>query len=480
MQRKKLYENLKLLNPKNLAKEVDVYGYHFSWRSHILLILGTIAGISTVGMVFQLKPLYFTIVAGALVCVLPILVLDMYRKMYEQKRFADVVTYMEQMLYSFQKTGKVISALKESRELFTEGQMYQAIGQAISYMEAGNAKTEQGIIRESLQQIEQKYGCTKLHMVHELLAGTEEYGGETENAIFILLEDIENWKKRVYRLQAEKKKSHTDNIISITVAAILCVAALYVLDEMKLMLAAENPTVIFQIPIIQISSTLFILFLLHVFVKSARNLTNDWIGEEWVQDSAYIENSYNMVMKYEKKKKKEKGKIFFGALPALSIAKRDVTDALYQVLPQWLMEMTLLLQNNNVQVSLIKSTKSASGVLKKELVLLQKRLRKEPDRLSAYMSFCENFDLPELSSCMKMLHAFSENGTGNMNVQMSHLLERVHQMQNQADDIQNDRIAFRMKMMFSYPVVAATVKLLLDLTMGMFVMFQMLVSMGGG
>lgn len=161
------------------------------------------------------------------------------------------------------------------------------------------------------------------------------------------------------------------------------------------------------------------------------------------------------------------------------IAKKDVTASLYRVLPQWLMEMTLLLQNNNVQVSLMKSTKAASGVLKKELTMLMERLHETPDRLCVYTSFCENFDIPEVSNCMKMLYAVAENGTGNMNAQMSHLLERVHEMQNQADDIWNERIAFRMKMIFSYPVVAATMKLLLDLTVGMLVMFKLLAGMGG-
>jgi hypothetical protein len=75
---------------------------------------------------------------------------------------------------------------------------------------------------------------------------------------------------------------------------------------------------------------------------------------------------------------------------------------------------------------------------------------------------------------MKMLHAVSESGTGNTTVQMTHLLARVHQMQDQADDISNENVAFRMKMIFSYPVIAATVKLLADLTVGMGVMIQMM------
>lgn len=80
---------------------------------------------------------------------------------------------------------------------------------------------------------------------------------------------------------------------------------------------------------------------------------------------------------------------------------------------------------------------------------------------------------------MKMLHAFSESGTGNIRVQMNHLLERVVEMQESADEMQNDSIAFRMKLIFSYPVAAATVKLLIDLSVGMIVMMQILGNMGG-
>lgn len=473
--KRKLWGNLKLLNPKNLAKKVDEYGYHFSWRTHVLLIVGTLFGIGVVGIVFKLQPLYFSIVVGAVLCALPVLVLDMYRKMYEQKRFADVAVYMEQMLYSFQKTGKVISSLKESRELFTDGQMRRAIDGAVARMETGNVETADGIIRESLRGIEEQYGCMKLHIVHELLASTEEYGGETDGSILILLEDMENWKKRGYQLQAEKKKSHTDNVISIVVATILCAAALYILDKMKLMLASENPIEIFQIPLVQVSSVLFLLFQLHVFVKSARELTNDWLTDEQEYATDYIEKSYAKVMQCDSGAKKMFAKERMG----YRIAKKDVTNALYQVIPQWLTEMTLLLQNNNVQVSLVKSAETSKGILKEELNRLLEKIREAPESLCSYTSFCENFDLPEVASCMKMLHAVSENGTGNVSVQMNHLLERVHQMQNQADDIRNEATAFRMKLIFAYPVIAATAKLLLDMTIGMFVMFQLLVGIGG-
>ena len=162
-----------------------------------------------------------------------------------------------------------------------------------------------------------------------------------------------------------------------------------------------------------------------------------------------------------------------------NMAKKDVNRELYLALPQWLMEIALLLQGNNVQVSIAKSRMEAPAVLQKELTLLTERLQREPDRLSSYTDFCKDFDVPEVQSCMKMLHAISESGTGNAAVQINNLIQRVNEMQDMADNIRNESIAFRMKMLFSYPVLAATVKLLIDLTLGMFYMLQLLGSMGG-
>lgn len=59
-----------------------------------------------IGLLFQLKWKLLVIVLIAMFLALPAFILDTYKKMYEQKRFADAATYMEQMLYAFQKQEK--------------------------------------------------------------------------------------------------------------------------------------------------------------------------------------------------------------------------------------------------------------------------------------------------------------------------------------------------------------------------------------
>lgn len=508
---KRLFRGLALLNPKNLEKEVHVYGYNFSWKANILVMIGSLLGISAIGMLFQLKPVYFTAIIVAVIVVLPILIRDAYRRMYQQKRFADVVTYMEQILYSFQKSGKVVSALVETREIFDEGQMRETIDEAISYLNEGRPATEKGVLREALEIIEKPYECVKLHTVHELLISGEEYGGETENSILLVLSDLELYKRRGYKLQADKKASHTDNIISIIVATILCAVGLYVLDAMQDMFpAVAVDASIFQVVIIQITSLLFILFMLFVLVKSQRSLTTNWLQDEKMHEKDYLLGSYDTVMNYDESKEKKKSIIFaapflVGAIPVFifykawlgivllligafmlvqhrvgyNLAKKDINQELYIALPQWLMEIALLLQTNNVQVSIAKSIEGAPIVLQQELELLMERLQEAPDSLRSYTDFCRKFDIPEAQSCMKMLHAISESGTGNAKVQINNLIMRVNEMQDMADNIRNESLAFKAKMIFAYPVGGATVKLLVDLTIGMVFMMSMLGNMGG-
>ncbi len=501
---------LKLLNPRNLEKEVDVYGYHFSWKAHAMLLIGALFGISGIAVLFKLELRYFLVILAAVLLVLPVLVVDMYRRMYEQKRFADAASYMEQMLYSFQKTGKALSALKETRETFSEGEMQGCIDKAIMHMELGQSSGGGGVLEESLSIIGERYRCSKMETVHRLLVQAESFGGDVEDSIALLLEDVENWKKRGYRLQAEKKKSHTDHIISIVVATLLCASALYVLDAMKGLFAAASAIDIFGMPVIQVSSTAFILALLCIYVKSARSMTDDWLGEGMMHEESYIERSYEKVANYDEARERKKsfllallpmaaaiaffalGKGAFGIAGLIvaaiclvqhkigyHLARKDVTDELYLALPQWLTGMALLLQSNNVQVAIAKSEPDAPVVLRGELRLLLDRLAERPGALSSYTDFCKGFDVPELGSCMKMLHAFSENGTGNVRVQMNHLLSRVGQMQDMADGIRNEQVAYKMKTIFSYPVAAATAKLLVDFSVGMVVMMQMIGNIGG-
>lgn len=496
-----------LLNPNNLAKEIHVYGYDFSWLTHALFVIGSVIGISAIGLLYKLKPEYLIIAIIVAIVLIPACVEQIYKQMFEQKRFADALEYMEQMLYSFQKTGKILSSLQETQRAFKDGNMKDCIDKAIEHITNGKTFNENGVLeKEALEMIEEKYMCDKIVTMHDLLYNSENTGGDNNNSILLMLEDIENWKKRGYTLLAAKKSAHNDNIISIGFASIITLMVLYLLDYTNSLYGEmASSTSIFDITITQVSSLAFILCMYFVLVKSFKMQTDSPLNGINSMTEKEMLRDYEFVVNYDESKQKKKSLFYAapfaaGTVVALcyqkntiailllvlaafllrqhkvgyNIAKKSVEKGLYASISQWFMQMSLLLQHNNVQVSLAKSMQNAPAIIQKELEKLMERLEKDPNSIDSYVSFFKEFDAPEIQSCMKMLYSISENGVGNSDQQIKNLIDSVNKLQSKADELNNESIAFKMKMIFSYPVAFASLKLMLDMTVGLFFILQVL------
>ena len=160
-----------------------------------------------------------------------------------------------------------------------------------------------------------------------------------------------------------------------------------------------------------------------------------------------------------------------------SVYRSDGKNALYEALPEWMFDMALLLQYNNVQVSLAESISHAEPILQAELMALVERIRKDPDEIQSYLLFFANVDIPEIATCMKMLYSMSNDGTGNMQVQISNLVAHVNKLREKELELKNEKIVFQARMMVMYPVAATTVKLLVDMASGTMLLFQLFGTM---
>ena len=113
---------------------------------------------------------------------------------------------MEQMLYAFQKTGKILSALKETREIFEEGKMRSCIEQVILKLEFGDFSAGENVFESALEPIESQYQCPKIKMLHELLINAEEHGGEMSESALLLLEDMNCGSAEAISFRQRRKK----------------------------------------------------------------------------------------------------------------------------------------------------------------------------------------------------------------------------------------------------------------------------------
>ena len=492
-------------NPMNLQKEVHRYGYNFEWKAYLLTIFFVFLLIGVVGMFFKLRISYIVAVGVVALSMLPVLIIDMYRRMFEQKRFADATDYMEQILFSFRKERKILPALRECETALPDGQMRAVIREAAAYIEAGNARTEEGVYPEALALIEKKYACKKIHTVHELLISAEERGGDVSTSIDLMVEDIEVWKRQVYELQKDKKVGHTDCIFSIVGATLTSGLAVYLMDQVKSTMGSDAVASIFTLLPVQLTSFVLILICLFTFAGSNRKLVQDWMDGKKKKD---VLHAYEYLTNYDAGKEGRRSillslpfliiaiicvvldliavAIIFAVLAVFmlfqhkvncSVYRSDVKNALYEALPEWMFDMALLLQYNNVQVSLAESVSHAEPILQAELTALVERIRKDPDEIQSYLLFFANVDIPEIATCMKMLYSMSNDGTGNMQVQISNLVAHVNKLREKELELKNEKIVFQERMMVMYPVAATTVKLLVDMASGTVLLFQLFGTM---
>ena len=479
-----------LFHPGDLQKQIDSFGYSFSMGKYILFILSAIAGAAGCGTLFSLRWYYVVLLAAACVWSLPFLILDGYKQMYEHKRFLDVSDYLEQMLYSFRMSQKILSALKDTQSLFTEGRMRQVLLQAISYIEKG--KYEKDLYGEALGMIEEEYQSSRLPAVHEYLRTVEDNGGACGDAIDLLLQDKAIWTDNVMLLQEDKKSARIRVVFSLAVTMVMALVFHSVYRSMP-----ERYSII-ENPATQMSTFIYLLLNVLIFCRANKELAKSWLIREEKGEERKLAGYYRLVASYNEKAERKKswcmgGCFFLGAALLGGMGRRygmvisagigvlllnqhkmgyrvafdRVVREVNRVFPMWLMEMALLLQGNNVQVSIEKTIEHAPVVLKDELQKMSDSLKRKPDAIEPYLSFLGRFRLSSVLSSMKMLYAISESGSGDTQYQIQVLVERNSKLMDKSEKLSNEKSLAGINGIFYLPQITVSLQTMVHMVVFM-------------
>lgn len=469
-----------LLHPGNLQRRIDSYGYSFSMGKYSAFLLVSVMFAIGCGMLFSLH--WYLILPIVLACAmaLPFLILDGYKQMYEHKQFLDVSDYMEQILYSFRLNQKILLSLKDTRTLFHEGRMYEVLGEAISYIETG--RYQQELYKEALEIIERAYPAKRLRAIHEYLRTVEGNGGACEEGVDLLIQDKALWADNVMLLQEDKKAARMRAIFSIVITMMLAAVFHMVYRSMP-----EQYTIIYH-PVTQIVTMLYLILNIVIFCKANRQIAKSWIVPE-EEDEEKISGYYRMLCDYNGKKEAKKSFVFASVAFAMAglaclvrfpvgaasavvvgilllnqhkigyrIAYDKVVREINRVFPGWLMEMALLLQGNNVQVSIEKTISHAPMILREDLQRLSDRLKQTPDAIEPYLEFLGMFELSAVLSSMKMLYAISESGNGDAQSQIRILVQRNSKMMDKAEKLSNEKSLAGINGIFYLPQVSVSLQ----------------------
>ncbi|WP_031420555.1 hypothetical protein [Lachnoclostridium phytofermentans] len=482
---------IKYLRYRNLTQELAKYGYEYTPKK-ALFAYGMIVLVAAIfGLLYKLELPYIAAIGIIGLVFSPMVILQTMKGRYHTTMFSLANNYMEQFLYSFKRNGTVLNALLETATIFDEGIFHEALERAIEHIQYTTDSEDPE--REALDIVGEFFHCERIDAIHSFVIGAQRRGGDAGGSILLLAKNRAMWAERVMNLQKEFQIVKRNIMIALVATMLICILPLYLLG---------GNLDISSIPLCQISAVVLIGICMLIYVKADKKLCRSWIEKE--VDSTGMGKKYLQVRDYDEAKEAKSSQrmaiipviLFIGAFIYFknsailvvgvvvvlfflnqhkighNLAMKKVAREIEKQFPNWLMEVALLLQTDNVQMAIRKSMDSAPEVLVYALEDLIDQLEEDPNAIEPYHRFLKEYRNPDVQSAMKMLYALSSGNAGDVTKQVEELIDRNNAMMDKAEKLeQEDKIA-GMKVYILLPSLLASFKLMVDMALLLVVFLQ--------
>lgn len=482
---------IKYLRYRNLTQELAKYGYEYTPKK-ALFAYGMIVLVAAIfGLLYKLELPYIAAIGIIGLIFSPMVILQTMKGRYHTTMFSLANNYMEQFLYSFKRNGTVLNALLETATIFDEGIFHEVLERAIEHIQYTTDSEDPE--REALDIVGDFFHCERIDAIHSFVIGAQRRGGDAGGSILLLAKNRAMWAERVMNLQKEFQIVKRNITIALVATLLICILPLYLLG---------GDLDISSIPLCQISAVILIGICMLIYVKADKKLCRSWIEKE--VDSTGMGKKYLQVRDYDEAKEAKSSQrmsiipvilfigafIYFKNIAILvvgvvvvlfflnqhkighNLAMKKVAREIEKQFPNWLMEVALLLQTDNVQMAIRKSMDSAPEVLVYALEDLIYQLEEDPNAIEPYHRFLKEYRNPDVQSAMKMLYALSSGNAGDVTKQVEELIDRNNAMMDKAEKLeQEDKIA-GMKVYILLPSLLASFKLMVDMALLLVVFLQ--------
>lgn len=356
-------------------------------------------------------------------------------------QFQEAITYMEQLLYTFQQKKKILGSLLDMEPLFRNsrmGTLIQEVCESISKNEAGNSG-----FRKGNERIEKEYPSQRIRRIHRFLEHVEEYGGDYEIGLRALQDDLGMYISRTELLMQEKNQIRHRIAFAILISLFICGIGVHFLPRE------------FQIGsslVSQVASLVLVAINLVMYIVAQEKLLSNWLTENDTKVSAYDLGDYKKVTGEGKRK---------GI--GYEIAFRRSRKVIVREFPVWVLEVVLFLDRGNVQMALANSRPYAHPVLGAEVDVLLRKLAFEPNSIAPYFGFMHQYEISFVQTVMKTLYGISEIGGVEGGTQIGALLSRNQLLTNQSETERNKTSLAGMGLFTLFPMLTGSIKLMLDM-----------------
>ena len=484
--KKKLKRFFGFFKFSNLKAEVKALGYDISFKNLMVLIIALLLSIFIAGFLLKLDYAYCAVLAFIFFLCMPSMVITRFKIDFERRRFNETVEYMEQLIYSFHKSGKIRTALLDVFDT-SNGNVKAAVKKMILLIDA---KHVGNIYEDGFKYMQSEYNCSRLKMLHDYLIEVENNGGDSARSLNMLLDDIRSWSSRTLVYQQERKNVRNKITLSIFLAMASC-------GFMVHLIPTEYSDQIIANPMYQIGTLLVLVACILLYVVASNKIGISYLDLELdgeitaraLADVKYI-SDYNkknrlkpmiiktcMLMPFIVVCMWQKqwvlvlvlfvmtlALVFQDMLKKASAVKR-VTKEISKMFPAWVRNLVLYLQTENVHVSIKKSYDSCPEILKFDVKDLLLNLEKDPVSMRPYKEFLKDYSVPQLKMSVHYLYSIAQFGTEDILAQLDYLIAQNNQLAITEEKIRNEDSLAGFGILVLAPMFFAVIKLVLDLVL---------------
>ncbi|MDE7434371.1 MAG: hypothetical protein K2N01_00925 [Lachnospiraceae bacterium] len=352
-------------------------------------------------------------------------------------RLQEVQLYLEQLLYSFLQHQKILSALEDVCPLFPEGNMRRCLDRAIAHIRQDYDSNAQ----EQLALLAEEYDNERLKNIHAYLLQVEQHGGAYESTVDFLLEDLRRWSERIRVYQEDCKRYMRNVLVAVCLSVLVCAITNSLLP---------GDLSIGRTVACQASGTVVLCLDMLLLLRTSKRTCRNWLKEK-----EYGSGDSRKQYVYCREHRNLKSMLY----------RRSLRKKMMRAFPQWLMDISLLLQTENVQVALYRTRTNAPEILRPAIEEMIEELQQNPESLEPYLNFLKGYDLPDVTAAMRMLYALSDGGYGSGEKQLAQILARNQELLDKAERARNEDALAGLYGLFLAPALTGAGKMMVDMTM---------------
>ncbi len=491
---------------KKLDKEIRGWGYEYNAKKYLATMFLVLVGMVTVGYFFLLKIWFVAILALCAVLAMPFIVLAQFAYIGNNDKFEDIVNYLEQMILSFKRSPKILSAMKDSRDLAT-GKMRKCLNEAIEIIETDTES--QDVYEKAFSIIEKEYRCSRIKTLHRFMLNVEmESSTNYQNSIDNLYSDIRSWVTRTYKYQAELSATKSKIMIIMGLSLGISLFFTYMLKRAEEATASSgNDYALHMIDsgTYQVATTIFIITFILIFTFLNTKVNGFWLVNDIAEgDGSEIYKNISAVENYDTKGSRKRSIIAasFGVpfliigfiignliLKVLGIAiiffmlfkntlnlkakKKAVERELVKEFPIWLRDIAVNLNNMIVVRAIAESYDYAAPVMKPFITRFIERSEEDPTSIKPYTEFLGVFNVSELSTAMKMLYTIKMLSAEDSARQVNELIDRNQTLLESSEKLKQEDSVAGVSFISLLPMLLMSIKLMIDLAVMMVAFFSL-------